>query len=243
VGEALVTRGDWADFLLVELGRWFLAVRAWERRDELPEDVVADLRVVLGWTQRTDEVAEASRVRDRWHVVGLRRADDDRIQSQRTWLVGEHTGEWCTVLDFASAGAVLPVAQVLGTVVDAEMIRYPGTRPWRVAFEEVVAVVGTTSALPSSGALSEALDRAAASLGENPWSPRSPMALRDVTVVHDDTTFLRDVDGRYVPVAGGVDSWRLLALTGGHPGELFGEWEDGRFVPLSVVVDGKLVPA
>ena len=33
----------------------------------------------------------------------------------------------------------------------------------------------------------------------------------------------------------------LLALTGGHPIHVFGELEDGRVRPLSVVVDGTVV--
>jgi SWIM zinc finger len=40
--------GDWAERLLAELARGFLAVSAWRRRDSLADEVVADLRVVLG---------------------------------------------------------------------------------------------------------------------------------------------------------------------------------------------------
>ena len=39
----------------------------------------------------------------------------------------------------------------------------------------------------------------------------------------------------------GVAPWSLLALTGGHPADVFGELEGGRFRPLSVAVDGRLV--
>src|SRR5207244_3729529 len=99
-----------------ESARWFLAVRAWRMRAELPEDVVADLRVVLGWSRRTDEVLAGDRVRDRWHVIGLRQDGDERLLSQRTWLRGEGTGEVVVVLDFAAAGAALAVAHVLGSV-------------------------------------------------------------------------------------------------------------------------------
>src|SRR5438132_14014283 len=63
----LHSTGDWADRLLAELARGYLAVSAWRRRDDLPDDVVADLRVVLGWARRGGEVRErGERVTARW---------------------------------------------------------------------------------------------------------------------------------------------------------------------------------
>jgi hypothetical protein len=35
--------------------------------------------------------------------------------------------------------------------------------------------------------------------------------------------------------------WPLLALTGGRPSQLFGELEESRLRPLTVVVDGEAV--
>ena len=51
---ALHGRDDWADVALVETGRWFAAVRAWQRRDELAPADLANLRAFLGWAVPTD---------------------------------------------------------------------------------------------------------------------------------------------------------------------------------------------
>src|SRR5438477_1940582 len=76
----LHSAGDWADRLLAELARGYLAVSAWRRRDALPDEVLADLRVVLGWPRRIDEVLDrGERVTDRWTVVGLAQETDTRL--------------------------------------------------------------------------------------------------------------------------------------------------------------------
>jgi hypothetical protein len=145
----LHSTGDWADRLLAELARGYLAVSAWRRRDVLPGDVVADLRVVLGWPRRVDDVLDqGERVTDRWAVVGLAREDDTRLQSQRTWLVGERTGRVAVVLDFAAAGATLAVAEVLGSVVEAELALYPGSEPRRALFTGDRSPVGACGRFP-----------------------------------------------------------------------------------------------
>src|SRR5581483_8299727 len=126
---------EWAERLLTELARGYLAVSAWRRRDVLPDDALADLRVVLGWPRRVDEVLErGERVTDRWAVLGLAQETDSRLQSQRTWLHGQRSGRTVVVLDFAAAGATLAVAEVLGSVVEAEVALYPGSDPRRALF-------------------------------------------------------------------------------------------------------------
>jgi hypothetical protein len=134
VGGDIHGRADWADHLLAELGRWHLAVRAWERRDHLGPDTFADLRVLLGWARRGDEPLTGAPVADRWHVVGRRLGGDERVQAQRTWIVGADTGEVAVLWDFAAAGAVLQAAHVVGTVVDGAVLLHPGSAPRRASF-------------------------------------------------------------------------------------------------------------
>lgn len=232
----------WAERLLAELARGYLAVSAWRRRDDLPDDVVADLRVVLGWSRRTDEVlTSGERVTDRWAVVGLRHEDDARLQSQRTWLAGEKTGRLAVVLDFAAAGATLAVASVLGSVVDAEVVLYPGSEPRRALFTGDRNVVGTASALPGTG-IAAALDGAAARFAANPFADRVPLALSGIVPLAEGRRHrVVDGDGATLDVGGDADLRLLLALSGGHPVDVFGEWDGEVLRPLSVAADGELV--
>jgi hypothetical protein len=241
MGGDIHARNDWAPHLLGELGRWYLAVRAWRRRDELDDAAMGDLRTVLGWSRRRDDIGD--RIADRWWVVGLSQEEDDNsLLSQRTWLYGERTGETVMLLDFAAAGQALKVAHVLGSIVDAEIARYPGGEPRRALLDDSTEPKITQGAgLPHVTDVNTALDQAAHWLAGNPWLRRIPMALKDMTVVPGDPPLLVDRQGAALTLAPETDIWQLLALAGGHPVRIFGEWIDERLHPLSMEIDDRLV--
>ena len=74
---------------------------------------------------------------------------------------------------------------------------------------------------------------------EAPWLERFPCALSGVTPVCGDGSawLVRDGDGAALPLAPG-EHWRLLALSGGAPVDLAGEWDGEALLPLGVVADG-----
>jgi hypothetical protein len=243
MGSAVHVRADWAPYLLAQLGRWYLAVRAWRRRGSLPAATIGDLRAVLGWSRRQDEVLAGERVADRWWVVGLSQEEDERLLSQRTWLYGEETGEVAVLLDFAAAGGALRVPHVLGSVLDVALARYPGSPPCRALLADE-PVISTGSGYPAPSTVLGAFDLAAGWQAGNPWLSRIPMSLGAVTVVPGEPAdaVVVDVDGTALALAPDTDVWPLLALSGGHPVDLFGEWYDGHLHPCSVAAsDGRLV--
>ena len=233
---------DWAERLLAELARGYLAVSAWRRRDVLPDDALADLRVVLGWPRRVDEVLErGERVTDRWAVVGLAQETDSRLQSQRTWLYGQRSGRAVVVLDFAAAGASLAVAEVLGSVVEAEVALYPGSEPRRALFTGGRTVCATAAGLPATG-IAAGLDRVADWLAANPFADRCPLALAGVIPVIDGARRVVVEPGAgSLPLSAEGDALPLLALSGGHPVDLFAEWDGFALTALSVSADDVLV--
>lgn len=284
MGSEVHARADWADHLLVTMGRWWTASRAWARRERLEADELGDLRAYVGWSTSTESVREADAVHDRWTVLGAHRSDDGRLQQQRTWLRGSvecgsvgsvegsvggggsggsggSGGEIVQVLDFAAGGTVLPVARVVGSVLDATLARYPGRAVRRALFvDEPVAVQQSDpdAALTGGLSLDQAQGVAAKVWARNPWARRVPVLLADVRTTAAVRGIPRSpVTGEYLERVEGpglVDAnnmmqrltddaavWDLLALTGGHPATMFGELEGDRIRPLSVAVDGRLV--
>ena len=238
VGDAVTGRPDWAERLLVAVGRWWTATRAWSARETLGEAQLGDLRAYLGWSTSTESVRRADAVADRWLVLGAHRSDDGRLQQQRTWLRGTSTGETVQVLDFAAGGQVLPVARVVGSGLDATLARYPGAAVRRALFVDEPTVSDGDVRMPSGASLEDARSAAAAAWGLNPWARRIPVVLSDVRVGVDRVV---DADGASVTLTDDADVWSLLALTGGGPARVFGELEESRLRPLTVVVDGEVV--
>ena len=233
-GSEVNRRDDWADHLLGELGRWWTAARAWQRRDDLDERARADLRVYVGWPVPTEEVRAADAVDDHWQVLGAHRSDDGRLQQQRTWLRSIGTAETVVVLDFAARGTSLPAARLVGSVLDATVARYPGSGPRRALFATEPALVSTDARLPDGVSLDAAHAQLADAWAGNPWTSRIPVVLAGVALT---ASGVHDPAGAGVPLLAAGDPWRLAALTGGRPTTVFGELEDGGFRPLAVDLD------
>ena len=239
-GSQVHARADWADHLLAEVGRWWVVTSAWQGRDALDEAEQADLRVAVGWSQASSEVREADQRPGPWTVLGAHRSDDGRLQQQRTWLRHDD-GEVVAVLDFAGYGQALATPQLSGTRLDVTVARYPGSAPRRGMFVDLPTGSGTVSALPDGTSLATATAQAARSLTTAPWRSRHPASLAGVTFGRSEPGWhVLDASGT-VPVTGDADVWLLLAISGGHPVDVFGELEAGAFRPLSVWAGGAVV--
>ncbi|MDC5699170.1 SWIM zinc finger family protein [Intrasporangium calvum] len=243
-------RPDWDEHLLAALGRWWTVTRAWTGRESADEATMGDLRAVIGWPVSSESVRRADSVSDRWTVLGAHRTDDGRLQQQRTWLHGERCGETVQVLDFAASGQVLPMARVVGSVLDATLARYPGKAVRRALFVDEPLVIEPSEPRPvldgvDGLSVDAALGVAAATWGVNPWAWRVPVVLEDVRATAVETGpgsgALVDETGDGLRLTDDSPPWPLLALTGGHPTRVFVELEGRRARPLSAVVGDQLV--
>ena len=232
------SRDDWVDHMLTMLGRWWTATHAWTRRETLSDDEMGDLRAYLGWPFSSEEVLAGGSATDNWLVLGAHRSDDGRLQQQRTWLWGESTHETVQVLNFAAGGQPLPVAQVVGSVLEAKVARYPGTTSRRARFVDEPVPVRDVGGLPAGGDVDDALRSAAEAWAVNAWAARVPVVLTDVRM---SASHLVDADGRSLPLLPGTQPWLALAVSGGAPVTVFAEVEERGARPLSVEVDDRLV--
>jgi hypothetical protein len=103
-------------------------------------------------------------------------------------------------------------------------------------------VVGTSGGLSATG-VAAALDRVATWLASNPFADRFPVALAGVVPVVGGSRpmVVESSGGGALALSGNSDLLSLLALSGGHPVDLFGEWDGFDLTPLSVYAEGALV--
>lgn len=235
---------DWADVLLTETGRMYAAVRAWQRRDQLDEADLANLRVFLGWSVASDEVRAGDAVTDTWIVQGLHRTDDGRLKSQRTWLRGATSGQLAVLLDFAAGGAFLESGHVVGSAVSAPLSFYPGSGIRRALFADgpTATAADVPANLMTPLTITDAMSEVAAQIAINPFVDEHPVCLAANVTIIDDVPAVVDVDGSMLPLVADYEPWNLLARVGATAVPVFGEVTDGRFRPLTVELDGELVP-
>ncbi|HEY7020862.1 MAG TPA: SWIM zinc finger family protein [Ktedonobacterales bacterium] len=236
---------DWPAKLLGELGRLSLLIQAYRRLDTLDESLREDVRQLIGWTLNQDELAaRGEHVSDRWTVLGQWIDDQDRGREQRTWLLGERSGRLALVLQFSFANQPFPESFIPGSSFDAELHFYPGAYPLRARVAERAGEpVANHERLPGSESVEAFLRSRAEVISRQPWLDRFGCVLRDVTpvCVSADSWWARDETGVGLPLEGS-DHWRLLALSGGNPVDLIGEWDGETLLPLGMIAEGIYTP-
>jgi SWIM zinc finger len=234
-------RADWPDRLTDQIGSAHLLCEAWRHRDALPEQAGQAMRVRLGYSVGTDDViTSGERVSDTWAVLGHRLGDDQGLRSLQQWLYGERSGQVATYLVFAAGAQPLAPGLPPGRRTTATIALYPGTRPARALIVAREAHSEPLGPLPAEPDWDSALNLAAECLSADPWAEVIPLAVRGVTVLPAEPWLLRDRAGRAMPVTAAPSvRWAMLALSGGRPVDVAGEWDGFAFTPQAAAPAGE----
>lgn len=237
--ELVDSHPGWPRDLLAHLGHWQLLVDAVQRREALSAPVKADVMAALGWSPDKAEVqALAEPLADEWHVAGLRMVErEGRLTERRVWLQGLQSGRAALVLDYSQGGRGFETAWLPGRVYRCALHFYPGRAPLRalLAGSNAGALVEQGARALTAAVAARPLDDLARRVAANPLQAAQPLWC--------DGAGLQHAEGQWWAVWPGVDggapgqvpaliaddeAWHLLALTGGAPMLLFGEWEPWR---------------
>ncbi|WP_194924625.1 SWIM zinc finger family protein [Catenulispora pinisilvae] len=234
--------GDaWPDAVLAEFSRLHLLCQAWTRLADLPPTMQDTVRRRIGISVDTDTVRrDGERVAGRWHVLGSRDRAAEKLTERRIWLRDAESGRLAMLLAFGAMQQAPTLALPVGAVYRAEMAFHSEALPLRAQMETGEVVTTDTAAAPAGGTLQAAAEEFAAALAVDPWQEGWPVVIADA--VPDRTGELADAQGRRVPLISDETAlWRLLAVSGGHPVTLFGEYTDAGLEPLTVWADGSAV--
>jgi hypothetical protein len=225
----------WPEQLLCSLGSLALLIEAFRRLDSLNPGLQADVRGLVGWTLKEDDVvAHGDVVTDTWLVLCQWQEDEDRLRMQRTWMHGLHSRRPALVLQFAVAGAPFATPLVPGTQLDAALAFWPSNYPQRALIRERLAATRSLAHRPPASGVQQFLAGAARALAVQPWLDSLPAVLRDVVLVPEDYAWRAvDADGAALRLIPG-EHWPLLAFAGSSPFMLVGEWRDGVLRPLAM---------
>ncbi|MFF2088762.1 DUF5691 domain-containing protein [Nocardia sp. NPDC058176] len=239
---AVVTTEHWPELLLREYARLHLLVLAHRRLDALPEPLQAVIRTHVGYPTQAETVLAEPAVRDHWLVLGMRVSEEERLHTRRTWLRGRRTGRWALLIEH-SFGTPNFTGEVPapGSQVDADLHYYPGPAPLRAHWGTRHGAPEPFTTVPANGTIDAALEAYATALSSDPWLRAWPALLTEVVPVLDEHGWqLVDADGTALPLAAGVRPWRLIAIAGGHPVTVTGDWRADGFDPVSVFSAGEV---
>jgi len=225
----------WQARLLERLTLLHLLLEGYARIETLPIEAQADIRTAIGWSHNQEELLESAGLRDRWLILGQRVEDEGNLRVQRTWLWGQTHACAALILAFAAPGQPLDRSLAPGTALDADLVYFPSAYPLRALVKQRHGPPAALVSAPGYASTTEATAAYAAALGACPWLERFPMPIQATTPTRvGEGWAARDRDGRVLSLAPRfAHGWRLLALSGGRPLALFGEWNGTTLLPLS----------
>jgi len=230
---------DWPGRLLAGYAQLHLLARAHERLHELPPGLAATVRTRVGYTTARQEVLAGPAVADRWLVTGVRDIPEASVPTRRIWLHGRSSRRSALLLAFAVNGAwsdpdtaLLP----LGAEIDADLHYYPGDPPQRALIGQRRAGTGRAGRAPEPGDAEGLLADWARGIAADPWLTTWPALLSGIPVASADggSWHLVDPRGTSVPLRHSESLWTLLAVSGGNPVTVAGEWTPDGLIALTV---------
>jgi hypothetical protein len=243
MAAAAASGAGWESRLLERMAKLYLLIEGFKRINNLPPATQAEIRTLIGWTQNQDELSSETGVRDSWTILGQRVEEEDRLRAQRVWLWGEQSGRAAMILHFAHAQQPLDASFVTGSVVEAELVFYPGAYPLRAIVKQRYGAHARLERISGYANIADASKAFASAMALNPWLEIFPTPLLNVTPLRrGDVWFVRDADGRVLKLAQRFEfGWTTLALSGGHEIDIFGELDGESFWPLSAFAEKRFI--
>ncbi|GAB4496163.1 MAG: SWIM zinc finger family protein [Saprospiraceae bacterium] len=246
LGQISPAAPDWAERVAGVFADCYLAVRAFRKRETLPEPLLFDLQNFVGINTKKEEVlAFGERLQDVWAVIGqIEEPLEDKLSVRRTWLLGGKTGRYALLLDYAFGTEGFSPGFEPGTIHRGALAFYPSAFPQRtLVVDDFFVVPKKVEKLPGFTDFEDFMFAYAAAVASQPWLQIFPAAFGAVVpAIENGRFFLVDKNEKMLPldVSEGI-AWQLVALSGGAPIGLFGEWARGTLRPLSVTVEGRFV--
>jgi len=213
------TDEDWPAKVLSELTAYYLLIRGLRKMDELPLNIQQDLLTVAGVSTKKEELFQYGQtVKDTWMILGQIEGVEDRLNYRRTWVLGFETKRYGLILDYAYA-------------------------PLRIAVKEKQVLDRRVKRIVGFETFTQFLAFYTKNLAANPWQIAFPCSLEAVRpVLEKDQLFLLDKEQNIIPVFQNEKAkWKILAASGGHAVNIFGEWSGENFSPLSLTIGQQFV--
>ena len=226
----------WADRVAEEIGDIFLLLEGWRRLEGMPAALAAEVRTWIGFTVSREEViATGPRVADHWLVVGRRVYLEERLQTQRTWLLGMASGRAALELEFAAPGERVERSLAVGSHFDAEVAFSPGTLGHRGFVTGPIDLRSDATPVPSTGTtITGALNDVANAIAVSPWARSVPVLLEGVTPILGTPNVLRDETGDEVAIRSEFAGiWQLVSVSGARPARVFAECDGMSVMPFA----------
>lgn len=228
---------DYTEELLKRLGMLHLLLEGFKHRTTLSPDNEADILTRIDW-EFDKQISNGISLQDRWVVLGERmeeiKGEKDLLEAS-TWLWGWESKRFALILQSTHISKPLKRSIFTGTYFEGELVFFKSGYPLRAIIKQRHSLVTPISYIPGENTINAALFKYTKALSSQPWIERFPLSLQAIIPQqYKNSWALRDSNSNILPITPKFDQgWQLLAISGGHPINVFGEWNGDYFLPLS----------
>jgi hypothetical protein len=205
----------------------------------LPGNLADVVATASGWQVRHADVLASVPETDDWLVLGRSDTREDRIEVRRVWLRGLASQRWAMLLSFAAYRQSLDASWEVGTVVNADIHRYPGgsLRCLASRRDECVRAPVRIPAVSIAGAC----DEVGSIVVTEPWLEHVPVTITAAPTT-DGRRWLFSDDTGALPILGGSGAIGvMLAASQGAPVTVTVEWTPHGVVPLTIHLPDRVI--
>ena len=227
----------WHEDVLEEMALMHALAVGAQRTSALTSDLAEGVHIATGLTVAKDDVLAGVPSTATWIVAGESRTREDRITVQRTWLAsaGAAPVTWAMVLAFGAFGNEVTTEHEVGTAIEGDLHWYPGGIALRAIVGRTTGSPTPAPAGPAPTTVADAADAYGWALAGEPWLERYPMCVAVVPApIGNGRWVVADTTGALPVAAGFTRMAEVVAVSGGHPIRIMGEWSAEGFLPLTV---------
>ncbi len=231
----ILGQDNWHEQVMASIGEIYLLISGLKKLESLPPLYQTEILMLAGVNLKKDDLLTETGVWDIWEVMGVQIEKEEQLTVRRTWLMGENTGETALLLDFVFGGAGFENHWKIGEFFEGELVFYPSVFPQRAILKSKEGVPLERPVINGFLTIEKFEKAVSAIIAKNPWASNLPAFLEKVIPVYkDENWFLADKTGAAIPMKNKeLMGWKMLAISGGEPIKVFGEWRDGTLSPMS----------
>ncbi len=234
---------EWPERMLAELAQLYFIVKGFENLEDLPSTLQTELLTVSGLNIKKEAVISLKGIGDDWLVMGVIEGIEENLNFRHTWMYGSKSERLALILEYSFGDSGYPETWQVGQAFNGELAYFPSAYPLRAVVKKQIGKVAVFEEPRGYHSLERFFDIYSEALAKNPWVYDFPCYLEHVIpVVENNRLFIIDEDKKYLEaLAKDKITWKLIALSGGNPISIFGEWSGEYLIPLSVIIDGNVV--
>ncbi len=236
---------EWLEKFWLKSGELYFLLKLLKNEEYMPEPFRKSVKHLIGFSEQKKDLLPLKGVTDIWIILGSIQQDvEDRhkLTLRKIWLYGKKSRETALITDFAFNGIFTEQYGPAGSCFEGEIVFYPGVVKQRALVKTQIRTIEEVH--PVFKGFAENFRLHAENISIFPWIKQFPFLLSEMKIgFSENRWFFTDDKMNAIPLQVSREkAMDILVLTGNQPFDVFGEWSDNLFVPLTIFTKQRIFP-